>query len=78
MWRMLLLASLLSGVGLGMALAQSQPQTEQATPQASPPPKVDRVPENATGGAPGSANSPKPDANVPPVQTPSEPVTPKP
>ncbi len=78
MWRTLLLASLLSGVGLGMALAQSQPQTEQAAPEASPPPKVDRVPENATGGAPGSANSRKPDNNVPPVQTPSKPVTPKP
>ena len=37
-------------------------------------PAVDRVPEQATNGKPGSANSPKPDANVPPAQTPSEPI----
>ena len=76
MRRMLLLASLLSGFGLGMAFAQPASQTEPPAPQASPRPEVDRVPGNATDGAPGSANSAKPDANVPPVQTPSEPVAP--
>ena len=40
----------------------------------APPSSVDRVPEQATTGKPGSANSPKPDANVPPAQTPSEPI----
>ena len=77
MRRTLLLASLLSA-GLGTALAQPQPQAEPHASETVPPPKVDRVPENATDGAPGSANSPKPDANVPPLQTPSEPVNPKP
>ncbi len=78
MRRTLLLASLLAGLGAGPATAQPPSQAEPPARQASPPPEVDRVPENATNGAPGSANSPNPDANVPPVQTPEEPVNPKP
>ena len=35
---------------------------------------INRVPENTTGGKPGSANSADPAPNVPPLQTPSQPV----
>ena len=66
-------------VTLAAAAAAAQPATKSTAAagsrrHAGRTPAVDRVPEQATNGKPGSANSPKPDPNVPPAQTLSEPI----
>ncbi len=54
-------------------MAQSSLHAGQPAPDVLPR-VVDVVLGNVTNGLPGSANSPKPDANMPPIQTPSEPL----
>ena len=72
-----------SAVFLHSATAQTttvppRPQHHRVTAQASksnPNARINRVPENAVGGKPGTANSANPAPNVPPLQTPSQPVS---
>ncbi len=66
----------LIGVFATAATAQTKPRPHRLAhrPSSRANAAINRVPENTTGGKPGSANSANPAPNVPPLQTPSQPV----
>ncbi len=75
MWRTLVLSLAACSVFAGGAGAQTSSRAKRYRPQPShAAAAIDRVPEKATNGIPGSANSARPDANVPPLQTPQDPL----